>query len=196
MLVWPLAKLSLSEVRNAYLHLNDRSTKFDVDRPGFLYDVETSATVSLLHQFGWIRLAYAVKPKPGKAAHVREIQRTDFGDAMFVATCQFESFEDENPRELQAKMQNYFPDWKETLAGQVAEYRDGQFTFKVSLGETWRRIVAPASVSLEQLADAILDAYQFDHDHLYQFELRDTTGSAITTIGNCTSFQLKGITGR
>lgn len=99
---------------------------------------------------------------------------------MLVAACQLRSYKEANPSELQAKMQNYFPDWKESLVEQVPEYRDGQYTFKVSLGKVWRRIVAPASASMEQLATTILDAYQFDHDHLYQFELRDTKGSQVT----------------
>jgi hypothetical protein len=173
----------LSEVRSAYLQLDDRITTLDDDRFGMLYGVETSVAVSLLHQFGWIRLTYGAKPKPGKAANVRKIQRTDFGDAMFVATCPLQSYEDENPKALQSKIQNYFPNWEVALSQPSSEYRDGQHTFKVSLGKIWRRIVTPADVNLEQLADTILDAYRFDHDHLYQYELRDTKGKEIRIAG-------------
>ena len=173
----------INEVRRAYLRLDDRITRLGNDRFGLMYGIETSVAISLLHQFGWIRMTYDTKPKPGMAAYVREIQRTDFGDAMFVATCQFESRDDNHTTALQATLQPYFPDWKETLAAVEAEYREGQHTFKVSLGAIWRRIVASPDASLEQLADTILDAYKFNHDHLYQFGLRDTGGNTITIGG-------------
>lgn len=170
------------EVRDAYSQFYNRPTCAD-GSIGMRYRIEPSVEVSLLHQFGWIQLTYVKKPKPGKAAEVREIKSTDFGDAMFAATCQFGSYEKDPSSALQARMQNYFSDWKKTLVEQAAEYRDGQYTFKVSLGKVWRRIVAPASANLEQLASTILDAYQFDYDHLYRFELRDTKGSQIAIAG-------------
>ena len=169
----------LSDVRTAYLQLCDRITSLDNGHFGMLYGIEASVAVSLLHQFGWIRLTYDTVPEPGKAASIREIERTDFGDAMFVATCQFGSDDDESIMALQATLQNYFPDWKETLVQSEAEYREGQHTFKVSLGKIWRRIVASPDTNCEQLADTILDAYKFNHDHLYQFELRDSAGNTI-----------------
>ncbi len=168
----------LSEVRDAYLRLPDRTTVLNDDRSR----VEASVAVSLMHQFGWIRMSYEAKSKPGKAANVREIQRTDFGDAMFIASCQFESPEGETPAALQAKLQKYFPDWKAMLIQPSAEFREGLHVFKVSIGRIWRRIVAPANVKLELLADTILAAYQFDQEHLYQFELRNTKGSTMAIV--------------
>ena len=173
----------LGEVRNSYMRLEDRITRLGDDRFGLMYGIETAVAVSLLHQFGWIRLTYDTKAMPGKAASVREIQRTDFGDAIFVAACQSRSYDDENTMALQATMQPYFPDWKETLTPAEAEYREGLHTLKVSLGEIWRRIVASPDTSLEQLADTILDAFKFDHDHLYQFMLRDPRGNTISIGG-------------
>ncbi|MEZ6076253.1 MAG: hypothetical protein R3C09_05450 [Pirellulaceae bacterium] len=170
----------LRDVRDTYLQLDHRSTTLTDHRWGILYGIESHVAVSLLHQFGWVRLTYAEKPKPGKAAEVREIKRTDFGDAMFVATCQLTSYREDELGDMQAKLENYFPDWNKSLVGHETEYRDGQYTFKVSVGRAWRRIVAPASASMEQLAWSILDAYQFDHSHLYQFELRGTKGSLVT----------------
>lgn len=172
----------LKEVRELYLYFESCSTFADGSR-ATPYRFEPSVTANLLHQFGWIRLTYSEKPKPGKAADVREIKPTDFGQAMFAATCQFGSYAEDQADRLQAKVKNYFPEWKKTLVEQETEYRDGQYTFKVSLGKVWRRIVAPASGNMEQLASTILNAYQFDHDHLYRFVFRGKKGSQVTIAG-------------
>ncbi|MBT9316878.1 hypothetical protein IXB50_15725 [Leptothoe spongobia TAU-MAC 1115] len=47
--------------------------------------------------------------------------------------------------------------------------------------KTWRRIAIPANLALDELAIAILDAYQFDYDHLYEFSDRDRTGRSCMT---------------
>ena len=73
------------EMRNTYLILDDRITTFGKERFGELYGVEKWVSMELLRQFGWIRMTYDTKSQPGKAANLREIQRTDFGDALFVA---------------------------------------------------------------------------------------------------------------
>jgi hypothetical protein len=50
----------------------------------------------------------------------------------------------------------------------------GSVTFKVSLGAGgWRRIVMPAESNFDDLAKFILDAFQFDDEHLYQFRYQD-----------------------
>ena len=173
----------IHELRSSYLHLTDRITVLENNRFGIMYGIERSVTVSLLHQFGWVRLTYDAEPAPGDAADVRKIERTEFGDTMFNAICQLGSDEDEDVQTLQANLQVYFPDWKNNLAQSEPEFRQGQHTFKVSLGKIWRRIVSPANVDLEQLANTILDAYKFDREHMYQFELRDTAGRSIVIAG-------------
>ncbi|WP_197231956.1 IS1096 element passenger TnpR family protein [Novipirellula artificiosorum] len=173
----------LSEIRNVYLRLHEQVTELNDDRFGIVYGVENSVALCLLHQFGWLRLDYDAQPKPGKAANVRRIERTEFGNAMFVATCQLGAHEEETTVALQAKLQPIFPAWTKTLTRSEPEFREGQHTFKVSLGKIWRRIAAPADAVLEDLADAILAAFGFDSDHLYQFELRDMTGSSINIVG-------------
>jgi len=171
----------LRETRDAYFRLDDRITRPTSDRFGMR--TEPSVANALLHQFGWIRLTHDTKAQPGKAANVCEVVRSPLGDAMFVVNCQFGAFEDENEPTMQTKMQKYFPDWKQVLTQPTAECRQGAHTFKVSLGKIWRRIVAPTDANLEQLADAILHAYQFNHEHLYEFELRDTRGRSLSVAG-------------
>jgi hypothetical protein len=114
---------------------------------------------------------------------VRRIERTGFGDAMFVATCQFGAYEEETTVALQAKLQPIFPSWTKTLTRSEPEFREGNHVFKVSLGKIWRRIAAPTDAVLDDLAGAVLMAFGFDFEHLYQFELRDATGSSIKIVG-------------
>ncbi|WNG55225.1 plasmid pRiA4b ORF-3 family protein [Archangium gephyra] len=48
---------------------------------------------------------------------------------------------------------------------------DGVYAFKASLGHTSRTVELKASQSLNPLASAILNAFGWDHDHLYEFAL-------------------------
>lgn len=50
-------------------------------------------------------------------------------------------------------------------------FTDGIYTFKVSLsnGTTWRKVALSAKNSMEDLHKIIIQAFQFDDDHLYSF---------------------------
>jgi hypothetical protein len=83
---------------------------------------------------------------------------------------------------LQAMFQRYRPDWRTVYSRPGPELRTGTHLFKVSLSgwrgdsRIWRRIAAPADTSLDDLAWAILKAFSFDDDHLYDFQYRDRRG--------------------
>jgi hypothetical protein len=78
---------------------------------------------------------------------------------------------------LQPIFQPYVPAWQNNLQLPQWAFRDGTYLFKVSLGHgLWRRIAVPAGLSLDGLAHAVLNAYEFDHDHLYQFSYRNRFG--------------------
>lgn len=58
----------------------------------------------------------------------------------------------------------------QTLAKPEAKWRDGTYTFKVSLWNgVWRRIEMKATHTLSDLHMAIQEAFDFDNDHLYAF---------------------------
>lgn len=60
-----------------------------------------------------------------------------------------------------------------------SEFQDGIHIFKVSLGDIWRRIAIPAKNTLEQMATVILNAFDFDYDHICCFTYKDQSGDSV-----------------
>ena len=70
--------------------------------------------------------------------------------------------------------------WQADLKIPAPVYQPGRHVFKVSLGpDCWRRIAIGGDASLDQLAATILDAFDFDLDHLYRFSYKDRFGCTI-----------------
>ncbi|MBA3321019.1 MAG: plasmid pRiA4b ORF-3 family protein [Pyrinomonadaceae bacterium] len=126
------------------------------------------------------------EPETGKAWSIGRIFRTPFGDALFSLLSDISSDEielwwprenrrDETAmsREFQSRLQPFFPEWRETLTLPETTMRDGLHVFKVSLGRVWRRIAIPGEMTLEEMSEAILDAFDFDNDHLHLFRYRN-----------------------
>ena len=78
--------------------------------------------------------------------------------------------------------QECFPEWRKNLVFPEPEYREGVFNFKAKLGSVWRRIAIPAECDLEALARAILRAFKFDGDHLYDFGFPGRDGSQVRVV--------------
>ena len=100
-----------------------------------------------------------------------------------LAALKFELEEDEDLDEatdfgaLQPVLQPYFPEWRNNLLLPDDLATNGLYIFKVSLdAKTWRRIAIPAALTLDDLSGAILSAFDFDEDHLYQFSYRNRFG--------------------
>jgi hypothetical protein len=70
----------------------------------------------------------------------------------------------------------HFREWKNSLAAPEETFREGTYIFKVALGTVWCRIAIGAKQDLDSLAGSILDAVDFDTDHLYQFSYRNRYG--------------------
>lgn len=74
----------------------------------------------------------------------------------------------------------YLPAWQKDLELPVPVFQPGPHGFKVALGTAcWRRIAMPGAADLDQLAATILDAFDFDRDHLYRFSYRDRFGRTV-----------------
>jgi hypothetical protein len=143
-------------------------------------------TVAMLELFGLVTVQHG-KPEPGKGWRIVEIHRHPWGDALLhLLSEQLQSL-DFRPRldteaeiefgELQGFIQPYFPAWRHNLRLSEAEFRDGTHIFNVSLGRVWRRIAVQGRHDLDHLSDAILDAFEFDDDHLYKFSYTSRFGT-------------------
>jgi hypothetical protein len=114
------------------------------------------------------------------------------GDNGLPGSAEEEDEEEDEPAEsksaaefgiLRPGFQPYFPEWQHVYARPSREAKQGAHIFKVTLagwqggrGNIWRRLAVPPDTSLDQLAGAILRAFDFDDDHLYDFQYRDQRG--------------------
>jgi len=142
--------------------------------------------LGLLELFGLISVRHGL-PESGEGWRIEQINRTPLGAAL-LALLQAEFFGDmdniwqlESEEKipfgvLQPALQPYFPEWENNLSVPEWAFREGTHIFKVSLGPIWRRIAIPADQTLDALAWAILNAVQFDHDHLYRFSYQNRFG--------------------
>lgn len=143
-----------------------------------------------LELFGCVAITEG-QPEAGKGWAIARIKRTPYGEALFKLLSQHklaemkmlleendESNELANFGTLQPVLQPYFPEWRDNLSLSEDAMGDGLCVFKVSLdAKTWRRIAIPARLMLDDLSDAILRAFDFDNDHLYEFSYRNRFGA-------------------
>lgn len=145
-------------------------------RGDFLYSAERCCTMALLELFGLMTVQRA-EPEEGQGWRVAEVRHTPFGDELLrIALNEIERglfAQEESAVEFgawQPLLRPYFPQWINNLKLPEPEFRDGVYYFKVSLGRPWRRIAIPAKSDLDELAACIIRAFDFDGDHLYDFE--------------------------
>jgi hypothetical protein len=143
-------------------------------------------TLALLDLFGLVAVHHA-KPETGKGWLIDRVDCTPFGDALlalvthyFTSTYYYRSrFDDEDKSVsglLQPMLQTFFPEWRKNLIIPEPKFQDGIYVFKVSLGRSWRRIAIPSQLDLDTLSVNILNAFDFDHDHLYMFSHKNRFG--------------------
>jgi hypothetical protein len=181
----PLYKVALFWAGTSNSALNFPTYK-DQNKIQFIPGLQNLA---LLDLFGLMSVQSGLT-EAGKGWRVQQLQKLSLGDALIRLAVQ--TFKDSlNAQEdtlspasipqlnfglLQPQLQPLFPEWQTvwTLPGQG--FQSGTYTFQVSLGKCWRRIVIPAEQNLDDLAMVILDSYQFDTDHLYEFSYKDRMG--------------------
>jgi len=164
------------------------------------YEVD-GCNLPLLALFGLVDLEQGA-PGPKGEWRVQTVRRRPFGQALLAAAFTASAGvggipgdEDEPGDEsedavvglpvpifgaLQAGLATYFPAWRNNLILPAPTFREGVHVFRASLGQVWRQIAAAGSMTLDDLAYAILAAYRFDRDHLYCFLLRDPFGLPIS----------------
>jgi hypothetical protein len=147
------------------------------------YGLIGSFSLALLELFGLADVERG-EPAEGENWRILAVRRAPFGEAIFDTLLTFERIiswrlEEEQPGfgAWQPSLQEHFPEWRNNLQFPEPEFRDGVYCFKVKLGSPWRRIAIAADQTLEDLAWAIIKAFRFDGDHLYQFEFQERDGS-------------------
>jgi hypothetical protein len=76
-----------------------------------------------------------------------------------------------------SELKTYIPALEKDLKQPKAEeIQDSIYVFKVTLGSAYRKIAVPGITSLEELAESILSAFNFDNDHLYEFIYKNRYG--------------------
>ena len=73
----------------------------------------------------------------------------------------------------------YFKEFKNILKYPKEVTHNGVFTLKVTLGKAYRTIKIDSKESFETLALAILEEFNFDNDHLFEFGFMDRFGTQI-----------------
>ena len=143
--------------------------------------------IALLELFGFLSVTHG-PPQEGEGWQIEHVTSTPLGAAVFALLGEevFGIFEkifalEEEPLEsfgaLQPVFQPYVLAWTNNLSLPVWVFREGVHVFKVSLGRgLWRRIAIAGALTLDTLADTVLDAFEFDYDHLYQFSYRNRFG--------------------
>jgi hypothetical protein len=142
--------------------------------------------LALMESFGLLTICHS-PPEPGQGWRIERVARTGWGDALLARLFDYLTGEwkrdDQPPPEpfgrLQPVYQPLFPQWRAHLVVPTASPIDGQFVFTVTLEQAWRRIAVPAECLLEHLAGAILEAFEFDEDHLYSFIFANRFGRTI-----------------
>lgn len=89
-----------------------------------------------------------------------------------------------NDKEKQAddffqRLKPFYPDWNFCIKPPRKPTNTGGYFVKISLSNTiWRRIKIQGIECLDTLAGAILKAFNFDYEHLYEFSYTDNFGIA------------------
>ena len=133
-------------------------------QPGRGWTMEHARRTRWGQALGWAILRAAAKNEDELDWMVRAPEGADFGF-------------------LQPTFQASFPEWKTLFRSGPAEERSGLYVFKVTMtdrranGVVWRRLAVPGGVTLDAVANAVLQAFDFeDTMHLYEFRFRDRLG--------------------
>jgi hypothetical protein len=141
--------------------------------------------IALMKLFGLITIT-TNKPTKGKGWRIKCTEPLPFGTAImnllrqtFVQqemTWKTHANQSLALQELQPIVSPYFPEWKHCLTLPIRSFRPGQYIFKVTLRNIWRRISISADATLADLSDLILASVEFDSDHLDCYTFRDEWG--------------------
>ncbi len=116
---------------------------------------------------------------------VTRVKKTIFGNAIIInifealKKIQYNDSEHEQNMRLQAlrkQFKSVCSNYQRDIEIKQSKVDDGEFIFKVSLGNVWRRFSVPVDYKISDFCNLILSYYEFDEDHLYTLEIKDRFG--------------------
>jgi hypothetical protein len=145
--------------------------------------------LALLELFGFITIEFDKNNE--ESWPVSKIYLTAFGNAMLSYLLQgdwilkhefFPDFSPNNKNKIrwEDELKKLIPAWKNSLVTEnnrtIAAQNEGCYVFKVSLEKASCKLGVPSNLSLEELAHGILNVFDFDSDHLYEFSYKNQSG--------------------
>lgn len=145
--------------------------------------------IALLDLFGFITIRFDKNNE--ESWPISTIHLTEFGRAMLSYflqgewILQVEFYPGFMPNEKaksrwENELRKLIPDWKDRLVEEnnkaIATQTEGCYIFKVNLEKSSCKLAVPSNLSLDELASGILDAFDFDNDHLYEFIFKNKYG--------------------
>ena len=76
----------------------------------------------------------------------------------------------------------YCKAYKQTLVYSKPNDKNGVFRLKISLGKVYRTIDITSNIDFQSLASIVLELFDFDNDHMYEFRFLDNFGQQSSII--------------
>ncbi len=171
-----LGERSLSLLQNiSWLHRDKKRSLENINNKK--YHGFQNYQLAALDLFGVLSIK-PMAPKTGKSWDFERVSITPFGDDIikFASTSLYEAFDLSSMDTLFSMVQPLFPNWKTLMKAPKKEPQFGVHVFKISLGKTWRQIAIKGDVDLHSFGDVILEAFEFDNDHLHEFSYKNQHG--------------------
>jgi hypothetical protein len=143
--------------------------------------------LALMEMFGLVAITSG-NPSKGKGWRIQKIEPQPLGVALMELVRRAYEVNDlawpsdvdalAPFQELQPSLVPYFPEWQQVLSLPDMPFRSDRHLFKVKVRDydCWLRLAIVGDATLDDLSDLILQAVNFENDHLHQFCYRDEIG--------------------
>ena len=132
--------------------------------------------IALMQLFGFIDVSE--NKTDSKERNIHKITLTNFGRSYFGSIN--EIFDELDwlfePEVLISPIKDNLIDVKKSITLQKSSALKGSVVFEISLGRCKRKIELPVNNSLGLLFHEIIEVFDFDYDHLYEFRIKNQAG--------------------
>lgn len=146
--------------------------------------------LALMELFGIVSIKHGSPNEKNKGWNIEHIKATGVGDALiggFIEAFEkldnvtyWDSNEISRLKDFDgwfASIQDCFPEFRQLLTYPEHQFQSGIHIFKVSLLNCWIRIAVSGNMDMDEFASNILDAFDFDQEHLYIFTYQSRFGT-------------------